>query len=42
MKITQALAPLLLTLLIACSHQAERFDDNYVKNCRAIGANNCR
>ena len=39
MKIT---ALLMLILLVGCSHQAERFDDNYVKNCRAIGAKNCR
>jgi len=40
MKIMMAL--LMAILLVACSHQTERFDDNFVKNCRAIGAKNCR
>jgi len=40
MKITMVL--LMLAALVACSHQTERFDDNFVKNCRAIGAKNCR
>ena len=40
MKIAMTL--LMLITLVACSHQTEGFDDNFVKNCRAIGAKNCR
>ena len=36
------LALLILSLLVSCSYQTERFDDNYIKNCRAIGAKDCR
>jgi hypothetical protein len=40
MKITMTL--LMLISLVVCSHHTERFDDNFVKNCRAIGGKNCR